>query len=164
MKKYCKQIAVILVLLVFWIVFLAALNRAESSPDNARPPINGTYLYIDPSRGLILDQEDSIAKNYNPNSLELCKKEEGWMFNPQCCCTHNWCHQVSCSTIKFTPDQTITVELKPGEHPRVLSHVIWRDVPKSRLNPSPDADKNICYVCASGHSLSCVFYLPGGIM
>lgn len=131
-----------------------ASDYSNVSGSSSEPEI-GIYYYADLSKGIVLEKD--------PLVIERCHRDD-WMFNPHCCCTHNWCHQVDCKRIRMNGDETATVELFPGDHPRVLGHVIWKNVQKHMLTSSPDADKNICHVCASGISLSCVLYSPGGMM
>lgn len=130
-------------------------QNTKSYQSSSDGPISGIYYGTSFPPSIVIE-EDKVTE-------ERCKRD-GWAHNPRCCCTSNWCHPVPCEKIRFNGDGTATVELKPGDHPNIIYHIIWDNVESFRLHPSPDADKGICYVCAGSSSISCVLYLPGGIM
>lgn len=164
LHKFSIAICSIAIIGIIICIIISYMNKSNAQ-DFADQDYSNSSSLEGPVRGSYYGTSfpPSIVIGENEVTEERCKRD-GWAHNPRCCCTSNWCHPVSCDKIRFNGDGTATVELKPGDHPNILYHIIWDNVESFRLYPSPDMDRQICYVCAGSHSLSCVLYLPGGIM
>lgn len=137
-------------------IFILMFVSCESISQESFPKIGHFTGYYFPY-GIIVE----IDKNIEKEKIEKCKLDENHMIYTKCCCTHDWCHEVSCDRIKFNEDMTVDVELQSDDHPMVNDHVLWKNLENFRLSPSIN-DK--CYVCANYYFLSCVIHLPRGQM
>lgn len=146
MKHKMKRI-VLLPLLILFVGSTAALT--------AIGPLRGRYFNVDLTPSILLLPIPTVDARCHVN----VGSDDHFMFNPACCCTSGWCHAVPCSSIRSNGDGTFTVELQPGQHPRVFEHVLWSEVETWRTHVSPDEN---CYVCASHATISCVVYRAAG--